>query len=81
MPSGDNELWDRGLVLVNLETTPVQLHAKPFASADPTGRRNSSYLAADGGSSRRTGVRRSLGGKGIRVSTAVHPAGHDRAPR
>jgi hypothetical protein len=32
-------------VLVNLETTPVQLHAKPFASGDPTGRGNSSYLA------------------------------------
>src|SRR6185436_19836897 len=31
-------------VLVNLETTPVQLHAKPFASGDPTGRGNSSYL-------------------------------------
>jgi hypothetical protein len=33
-------------VLVNLETTPVQLHAKPFASADPTGRRNSSYFSS-----------------------------------
>jgi hypothetical protein len=32
-------------VLVNLETTPVQLHAKPFASGDPTERGNSSYLA------------------------------------
>jgi hypothetical protein len=31
-------------VLVNLETTPVQLHAKPFASGDPTERGNSSYF-------------------------------------
>jgi hypothetical protein len=31
-------------VIVNLDTTPVQLHAKPFQTADPTGARNSSYL-------------------------------------
>jgi hypothetical protein len=33
-------------VLVNLETTPVQLHATPIASGDPAGRGNPSYLVA-----------------------------------
>ena len=31
-------------VLVNLETTPVQLHATLFPSGDPAGRGMSSYL-------------------------------------
>ena len=31
-------------VLLNLDTTPVQLRTTPFQTADPTGARNSSYL-------------------------------------
>src|SRR6478672_9260457 len=33
-------------VLVNLDTTPVQLHTTPFQNRDATGARNSSYLEA-----------------------------------
>jgi hypothetical protein len=43
MPSGDNELWDRGHARQPGDNA-VQLHAKPFASGDPTGRGTSSYL-------------------------------------
>ena len=35
-------------VPVNVETTPVQLHATLFPSGDPAGRGISSYLKADG---------------------------------
>ena len=34
----------RGRVIVNLDTTPVQLHTTTFQTGDPTGARNFSYL-------------------------------------
>ena len=34
----------RERVIVNLDTTPVQLHTTTFQTGDPTGARNFSYL-------------------------------------
>ena len=48
--SGSSHIHSAGsvAVLVNVETTPVQLHATLFPSGDPAGREISSYFSDQG---------------------------------